>query len=99
LLRFEREGGELEYQVEEKGYAQFLCKIELPVDTPTGESSVVEALVKGKKYNKLLLGYCVAKGSGPQTMGGSATVFCKIKFGLGRCALLVQRLIFFGARL
>jgi hypothetical protein len=55
LLRFEREGGELEYQVEEKGYAQFLCKIELPVDTPTGESSVVEALVKGKKYNKLLL--------------------------------------------
>jgi hypothetical protein len=49
FLRFEREGGELEYQVEEKGYAQFLCKIELPVDTPTGESSVVEALVKGKK--------------------------------------------------
>ncbi len=54
LLRFEREGGELEYQVEEKGYAQFLCKIELPVDTPTGESSVVEALIKGEKHNKLL---------------------------------------------
>lgn len=50
---FEREGCELEYQVEEKGYAQFLCKVELPVDTPTGESPIVEALVKGKKKDAM----------------------------------------------
>ena len=59
--RFEREGCELEFNVEEKGYAQFLCKIELPVDTPTGESSVVEALVKGmidQAWRILLLILC-----------------------------------------
>lgn len=46
-FRFDREGYELEFQVEEKGYAQFLCKIELPVDSPTGELQTAEALVKG----------------------------------------------------
>jgi len=47
---FDREGYDLEYEVEEKGYAQFLCKIDLPVDNPTGRgSTTAEALVKGKK--------------------------------------------------
>ena len=47
--RFEREGCELEYQVEEKGYAQFLCKIDLPVDSPNGgPPPTAEALVKGE---------------------------------------------------
>eukprot|EP00088_Acartia_fossae_P013771 TRINITY_DN17284_c0_g1_i6.p1 TRINITY_DN17284_c0_g1~~TRINITY_DN17284_c0_g1_i6.p1 ORF type:complete len:800 (-),score=259.20 TRINITY_DN17284_c0_g1_i6:145-2544(-) len=46
---FDREGYDLEYDVEEKGFAQFLCKISLPVDAPSGVNTVAEALVKGKK--------------------------------------------------
>jgi len=46
---FDREGYDLEYDVTEKGYAQFLCKIDLPVDSPSGVSTTAEALVKGKK--------------------------------------------------
>ena len=45
--RFDREGYDLEYDVTEKGYAQFLCKIDLPVDSPSGVSTTAEALVKG----------------------------------------------------
>ena len=43
---FEREGYDLEYKVEEKGYSQFSCRIELPVD---GQPNFAEAEVKGKK--------------------------------------------------
>lgn len=46
---FEREGYELEYKVEEKGYQTFMCCIKLPIDTPTGEFMPVEATVSGKK--------------------------------------------------
>lgn len=46
---FEREGYDLEYNVEEKGYSQFLCRIQLPLDSLTGEPLVAEASVKGKK--------------------------------------------------
>ena len=47
LIRFDREGYDLEYDIEEKGPAQFLCKISLPVDSINGGPTVAEALVKG----------------------------------------------------
>ena len=43
---FNREGYDLEYKVEEKGFSQFSCRIELPVD---GQPNFAEAEVKGKK--------------------------------------------------
>ncbi|XP_023234233.1 kanadaptin-like [Centruroides sculpturatus] len=46
---FEREGYDLEYDVEEKGFGQFTCKIQLPIDTPNGEYVYAEASVRGKK--------------------------------------------------
>lgn len=46
---FEREGYELEYDIEEKGFRTFVCKVHLPIDTPTGEYPVAEASVTGKK--------------------------------------------------
>lgn len=46
---FEREGYDLEYNVEEKGFGQFLCRIELPVENAKGGTIVAESLVKGKK--------------------------------------------------
>lgn len=46
---FEREGYELEYNVEEKGFKTFSCRIELPIDTASGDFMPVEASVSGKK--------------------------------------------------
>ncbi|XP_055951193.1 kanadaptin-like [Argiope bruennichi] len=46
---FEREGYEVEYNVEEKGFRTFSCTVQLPVDTPSGEFLTVEASVTGKK--------------------------------------------------
>lgn len=46
---FEREGEELEYDVEEKGFGHFVCKVQLPVDSAIGGNLVAEASVKGKK--------------------------------------------------
>ncbi|XP_064484632.1 kanadaptin-like [Ornithodoros turicata] len=51
---FEREGYELQYNVEEKGYSHFVCTIDLPVDSPTGEPVVAEASVKGKKKEAVI---------------------------------------------
>jgi len=48
---FEREGYELEFKVEEKGYAQFHCRIDLPVD---GDPNFAEAQVKGKKKEAII---------------------------------------------
>jgi len=48
---FEREGYELEFKVEEKGYAQFHCRIDLPVD---GDPNFAEAQVKGKKKEAVI---------------------------------------------
>jgi len=48
---FEREGYDLEFKVEEKGYAQFHCRIDLPVD---GDPNFAEAQVKGKKKEAVI---------------------------------------------
>ncbi|XP_054714718.1 kanadaptin-like [Uloborus diversus] len=46
---FEREGYEVEYNVEEKGFKTFMCRVQLPIDTPSGDFMSVEASVSGKK--------------------------------------------------
>ncbi|XP_033313440.1 kanadaptin [Bombus bifarius] len=46
---FEREGYDLHYQTEEKGFGQFLCWVDLPTEDIVGHSTRAEALVKGKK--------------------------------------------------
>ncbi|KAK8782918.1 hypothetical protein V5799_015741 [Amblyomma americanum] len=51
---FEREGYELQYNVEEKGYSQFVCTVELPIDTPSGDPVIAEASVKGKKKEAVI---------------------------------------------
>ena len=53
--RFEREGYELEFHVEERGYAQFMCRIDLPIDMPNGGPAMAEAMVKGEE--ELWTGY------------------------------------------
>ncbi|KAH0550544.1 kanadaptin [Cotesia glomerata] len=49
---FEREGFDLQYQTEEKGIGQFLCWVDLPVDS--GRTVRAEALVKGKKKESVI---------------------------------------------
>lgn len=49
---FEREGFDLQYQAEEKGIGQFLCWVDLPVDS--GRTVRAEALVKGKKKEAVI---------------------------------------------
>ncbi|XP_029679516.1 kanadaptin isoform X2 [Formica exsecta] len=51
---FEREGYDLQYQVEEKGIGQFLCWINLPKECFGGRSIKAEALVKGKKKESVV---------------------------------------------
>ncbi|XP_018057682.1 PREDICTED: kanadaptin [Atta colombica] len=51
---FEREGYDLQYQVEEKGIGQFLCWISLPKECFGGRSMKAEALVKGKKKESVI---------------------------------------------
>nr|CAG4638289.1 EOG090X026V [Cyclestheria hislopi] len=47
---FEREGYDLEYKVEERGFAHFICRVELPVEATVGMPLIAEAVVKsGKK--------------------------------------------------
>ncbi|CAD1480159.1 unnamed protein product [Heterotrigona itama] len=46
---FEREGYDLHYQAEEKGFGQFLCWVDLPTEDVVGRSIRAEALVRGKK--------------------------------------------------
>ncbi|KAK2576663.1 hypothetical protein KPH14_005325 [Odynerus spinipes] len=46
---FEREGYDLQYHTEEKGFAQFLCWVDLPIENVVGHTVRAEALVKGKK--------------------------------------------------
>ncbi|KAG6796129.1 kanadaptin [Apis mellifera caucasica] len=51
---FEREGYDLHYQVEEKGFGQFLCWVDLPTEDIVGHSMRAEALVKGKKKEAVI---------------------------------------------
>lgn len=51
---FEREGYEVEYDVEEKGFKTFSCRVQLPIDTPTGDFMPVEASVTGKKKEAVI---------------------------------------------
>ncbi|XP_011690458.1 PREDICTED: kanadaptin [Wasmannia auropunctata] len=51
---FEREGYDLQYQVEEKGIGQFLCWISLPKECFGGRAMKAEALVKGKKKESVV---------------------------------------------
>ncbi|EGI64939.1 PREDICTED: kanadaptin [Acromyrmex echinatior] len=51
---FEREGYDLQYQVEEKGIGQFLCWISLPKECFGGRSMKAETLVKGKKKESVI---------------------------------------------
>ncbi|XP_033627027.1 kanadaptin-like [Asterias rubens] len=54
---FEREGYDLEYNVEEKesGFnKQFVCKVELPIDDSSGRPIFAEAAVSGKKKESVL---------------------------------------------
>lgn len=47
---FEREGYELpEYDIVEEGRGKYKCRVELPIDTPTGEPIIAEVTISGKK--------------------------------------------------
>ncbi|XP_065225070.1 kanadaptin [Planococcus citri] len=46
---FEREGEELRYNVNEKGFGKFHCSIELPIENSNGTEMVAEVTVSGKK--------------------------------------------------
>ncbi|GAB6031709.1 hypothetical protein CHUAL_009458 [Chamberlinius hualienensis] len=51
---FEREGYDLQYNVEEIGQAHFLCKVNLPLDNAISGSVIAEAKVKGKKKEAVI---------------------------------------------
>merc|ERR1719266_468689 len=55
---FEREGFELEYNCQEKGYATFTCTVDLPINEIMGGSggpTIAEATVKGGKKKEAVV--------------------------------------------
>jgi len=52
---FEREGYELEYMVEEKNCAHFVCRVELPIEFNGRSSVTAEAIVKGGKKKEAVV--------------------------------------------
>ncbi|CAG0916451.1 unnamed protein product [Notodromas monacha] len=51
---FEREGQDLQYEVEEKGYSNFICRVRLPLEDVAGSSVTAEAEVTGKKKEAVI---------------------------------------------
>jgi len=41
--------------VEEKSYANFVCRVDLPIDTPNGAPVIAEAIVKGGKKKEAVV--------------------------------------------